>query len=234
MKYKKIILTLALGTLVTIPSFSQLGNQRKNLAIGFNGGLNLSSVDFQPTIKQTDLNGMTLGVTARYMSEKYFKMMCGIQTEINYSQRGWEEKIEDGSGNTFSKRMNYLEVLLLAHLAFGKDALDKGSQFFINIGPSIAFLISEKEQKGGGIWNDEKRANGTNEQYDKDTENKFDYGLLGGMGVELNTKAGHFLLEGRYYFGLGDFYKNSKKDFFSRSAHQYIGARVTYLFDLTK
>lgn len=47
----------------------------------------------------------------RYMSEKYFKMMCGVQMEINYSQRGWDEKIEDDSGNSYNRTMNYLEIL---------------------------------------------------------------------------------------------------------------------------
>ena len=29
--------------------------------------------------------------------------MCGVQMEINYSQRGWDEKIEDDSGNSYSR-----------------------------------------------------------------------------------------------------------------------------------
>ena len=37
-----------------------------------------------------------------------------------------------------------------------------------------------------------------------------------------------------YYYGLSDFYNNSKKDPFGRSGHSYIGARLTYLFDLKK
>ena len=45
---------------------------------------------------------------------------------------------------------------------------------------------------------------------------------------------GNFLIEARYYFGLSDFYHSTKKDPFSRSAHSYIGGRVTYLFDLKK
>ena len=48
-------------------------------------------------------------------------MICGIQGEINFSQRGWKEVIEDGSNNTYHRAMNYIEVPLLAHLAFGKD-----------------------------------------------------------------------------------------------------------------
>ena len=87
------------------------------------------------------------------------------------------------------------------------------------------------------------RPNGVIHQYGKEVENVigkwtfkicFDYGLLGGLGVELSTKAGHFLLEGRYYYGLGDFYHNAKKDEFGRSGHSYIGVRLTYLYDIIK
>ena len=66
------------------------------------------------------------------------------------------------------------------------------------------------------------------------TINKFDYGITGGAGLELRTKAGNFLVEGRYYYALSDFYKSTKKDYFSRSAHGTIVAKITYLFDLKK
>ena len=83
-------------------------------------------------------------------------------------------------------------------------------------------------------WDPTYRPNGVVQQYGKMTENKFDYGILGGLGVELSTKAGHFLLEGRYYYGLADFWGSSKKDDFGRSGHTYMGVRLTYLFDITK
>lgn len=232
---KKIILTSAIicSCLFAQNTSAQLFDQRRNFSIGVNGGVNLSSVDFNPKIQQNTLNGMSYGITARYMSEKYFKMMCGIQAEINYSQRGWKEKIDDGTGDTYSRRMNYVEIPLLAHLAFGKDALDKGLKFFINLGPSVSFLLSENEEKSEQ-WNPSNRPNGVTEQYGKMAEKKFDYGLLGGAGLELSTKVGHFLLEGRYYFGLADFYNSTKKDYFSRSANTYYGIRLAYLFDITK
>lgn len=224
---------LTLALLLALPAAAQLGEERHNFAIGVNGGVNLSSVSFQPRIKQKQRMGMSMGLTLRYMSEKYFKMMCGAQLEVNYSQRGWEENIEDGSGNTYYRVMNYVEVPFMAHLAFGKDAIDRGLKFFINAGPQFAIFLSETEHMSDN-WDPSQRANGVTEQYGKATEKKFDYGIVAGLGLELSTGIGHFLLEGRYYYGLGDFYKNSKKDYFERSAHSYIGARLTYLFDITK
>lgn len=232
MKMKNWII-LALVCMLTMPAMAQLGEERSNLSIGVNAGMNMSSVSFQPSIKQKSKSGMAFGVTARYMSEKYFKMMCGIQAEINYSQRGWSENIDDGSGNAYSRTMNYLEIPLLAHLAFGKDALDEGMKFFVNMGPQVGLCLSETETMSDN-WDPTYRPNGVVQQYGKLVENKLDYGILGGIGMELSTKMGHFLLEGRYYYGLSDFWGSSKKDEFGRSGHSYLGVRLTYLFDITK
>lgn len=232
---KKIVYVLLLAVVVwgsTGTASAQLKDERHNFSIGVNGGVNLSSVSFEPSIKQSKQIGPSVGVTARYISEKYFSMICGIQAEINFSQRGWKEVIEDGTEDTYNRRMNYLELPLLAHLAFGKDK-GKGARFVLNLGPQIGFLISEKETMSES-WSPDQRPHGINKQYGKMADNKFDYGIVGGGGVEVRTGIGNFLVEARYYFGLSDFYNSSKKDFFSRSANSYISAKVTYLFDLKK
>ena len=230
--YKSIVLWI-LACMFVMPGMSQVGEPRNNWSIGVNGGMNMSKVSFEPSIKQKSKNGMAMGLTVRYMSEKYFKMMCGIQAEVNYVQRGWNENIEDGTENTYERTMNYVEIPLLAHLAFGKDALDKGVKFFVNAGPQFSFFLSESEDMSEN-WDTSYRPNGIVQQYGKMVENKFDYGILGGAGLELSTGVGHFLLEGRYYYGLADFWGSSKKDEFGRSGHSYMGVRLTYLFDITK
>lgn len=92
-------------------------------------------------------------------------------------------------------------------------------------------------KKIDGDWDGtvaESYTNITVEQHGKAIDNKFDYGIAGGAGIELRTKAGNFIVEGRYYYALSDFYGSTKKDFFSRSAHGVITAKITYLFDLKK
>lgn len=229
---KRIITCVVLSAGAIWSANAQIGEQRHNFAVGINGGANYSTASFNPTIKQNGLIGITGGLTARYISEKYFAMICGAQIELNFSQRGWDEKFDVTKGfspeDSYVRTMNYVEIPFLAHLAFGKE---KGVQFFLNLGPQLAFLLSESE-KSKGTWETKDRL--PNEQYGKWAENKFDYGIVGGGGLELRTKAGNFLIEGRYYFGLGDFYNSTKKDYFSRSAHTTISARITYLFDIIK
>ena len=233
MKKQSIIALLSFLCLSAgIPVHAQLQDQRHNLAIGINGGVNLSSVSFEPSIKEKTFLTPSFGVTIRYISERYLKMFCGIQAEINYSQRGWKENIDDGTGDTYQRSMNYVEVPLMAHLAFGKDK-GYGARFVLNLGPQIGYLLGESEKKSEA-WHPNERPSGVIWQYGKMAESKFDYGIVGGMGIEARTGIGNFLLEARYYFGLSDFYHSTKKDPFSRSAHSYIAGRLTYLFDLKK
>lgn len=232
MKLKTIIGATLLASVSTLPTYAQIGEQRHNLAVGINGGINLNSVSFTPSVKQKNLMGITGGLTARYISEKYFSMICGAQIEVNFSQQGWDEYYQDYPTLSYTRTMNYVDIPFLAHLAFGKN---RGLQFFIHAGPQIGFLISNSE-KISGNW-EETIAGGANietEQHGKPIDNKFDYGIAGGAGLELRTKAGNFLVEGRYYYALSDFYSSSKKDYFARSAHGVITAKITYLFDLKK
>lgn len=233
MKKQSIIALLSFLCLSAgIPVHAQLQDQRHNLAIGINGGVNLSSVSFEPSIKEKTFLTPSFGVTIRYISERYLKMFCGIQAEINYSQRGWKENIDDGTGDTYQRSMNYVEVPLMAHLAFGKDK-GYGARFVLNLGPQIGYLLGESEKKSEA-WHPNERPSGVIWQYGKMAESKFDYGIVGGVGIEARTGIGNFLLEARYYFGLSDFYHSTQKDPFSRSAHSYIAGRLTYLFDLKK
>ena len=223
-KIKPFLIATLLLTGFALPAVAQIGEARNNLSVGINGGVNLNSASFTPTIKQNSLMGITGGLTARYISEKYFAMICGAQVELNVSQRGWDQLFEtislDANGyevtskdptKTYTRKMTYIDIPFLAHLAFGRD---RGLQFFVHAGPQISFLISESEVK---------------------IQNKFDYGIAGGGGVELRTKkAGSFIVEGRYYFALSDFYSTTKKDYFARAAHGTITIKLTYLFDLKK
>lgn len=232
MNIKAIIGAALLTCLAALPAHGQVGEQRHNLAVGFGGGINLNSASFSPSIKQKNLMGINGGFVARYISEKYFSMICGAQIEVNFSQHGWDEYYEDYPELSYTRTMNYVEIPFLAHLAFGRE---RGMQFFIHAGPQVGFLLGDSE-KIDGDW-DSRLASGASlvtEQHGKAIDKRFDYGITAGLGLELRTKAGNFIVEGRYYYALSDFYNSTKKDYFSRSAHGVITAKVTYLFDLKK
>ena len=102
-------------------------------------------------------------------------------------------------------------------------------------GPQFGYFLSESSEQSTftlDAYGKPDRPNGLSAQYDMPIENKFDYGITAGAGIEWSTKAGRFALEARYYYGLSDIYKNSKKDVFGRSNNNTIVLKAVYLFDL--
>lgn len=221
--------------LVSLPVQAQVGELRNDWFVGVNGGVNMSSVGFTPTVPQGTLMSPSLGVTFRYTCEKYFSALCSFQGEVNFGQHGWKENIlgadDQKTGEEYSRTVSYVQIPLIARLAWGKET--RGMQFFINLGPQVGFAFLEKETANFSFsgMTESDRVNGVIAEYGKKLENKFDYGILGGIGAELGTGIGRFGIEGRYYFGLGNIFKNSKRDPFSKSNNSAIEIRVSYLTD---
>ncbi|MDD6866485.1 MAG: porin family protein [Prevotella sp.] len=236
----------AILSIVPVAMTAQIGEHRNDLAIGFNGGLNMSSVSFTPKVSQAKLNGITGGLSVRYVCEKYFSTICSLYGEINYSQMGWKEDIVDindmpvintatGLPEEYSRTVNYIQVPLMAHLAWGRE--QKGFAFFVNLGPQFGIYMSEST-KTNFNFSDRNAADRVNPVCAQDTmavENKFDYGIAAGAGIEFShPKVGHFLLEGRYYYGLGNIYGDSKRDYFGSSNFGTITVKLAYLFDIVR
>jgi len=209
-----------------------VGEARNDLSVGVTGGWVLNKVSFNPTIKQQFHGGATMGVVARYTCEKYFNALCAIQAECLWTQMGWKELIETCE-DTYQRQITYVQVPLLANIGFGRER--GGVKGFLCIGPQLGFVIGEKEERGGPWTEPLVRPNNVTMQYGKEVERTFEYGLTGGLGMDVSTRSGHrFLLEGRYFFGLSDIFRNSKKDPFGRSANGAIVARLSYLLDVVK
>lgn len=224
--------------------FAQIGEHRNTLSVGPTAGWNITNIKFTPKVEQKGLSGFSGGVALRYTVEKYFSTICSIQLELNYAQMGWKEDIKDinnnpvinattGSAENYSRTINYIQVPFLAHLAWGKEK--KGLNFFVNAGPQLGAYISESTKSNFDFdkRNTADRVSSVVAQDTMKVEKKFDYGIAAGLGVEYSIpKVGHFLLEGRYYYGLGNIYGDSKRDYFASSNYQTISIRLTYLFDL--
>ena len=246
MKIKQIILVVALFACNMTMVQAQIGEHRSDFAIGVNGGYVLSKVGFTPTVQQKQHGGITGGISLRYVCEKYFKTICSVYAEVNYAKVGWTEDILDidnnpvlitgtGEAMKYQRDMTYIQIPVFAHLAWGRE--ERGFNFFVNAGPQIGIFLNEhistNFDKNTPTEND--RVSNITAQYDMPVEKKFDYGIAAGVGMEYSIpKVGHFLLEGRYYYGLGNIYGSSKKDFFGKSNHGQIVVKASYLFDITR
>jgi hypothetical protein len=194
-----------------------------------------------PEVNQSQHGGITGGITFRYTSEKYFKSICAIVGELNFARIGWKEKIQDandqpvvntltGVAESYQRDQTYIQMPVFARLGWGRER--KGVQFFVQAGPQLGLFLSETTKKNYDVT---QRPIGVVAQDTMAVENKFDFGIAAGGGIEFShPKVGHFLLEGRFYYGLGDMYGNSKRDYFSRSNYQNIVVKMTYLFDISR
>lgn len=239
MKHTLQILLCLLLLAGSFEAQAQIGERRNSIALGVSGGIALNTIGFNPTIKQSMHIGETLGIVARFTSEKYFKTYCALQLEVNYTRLGWRENVLNAQSeplpDTYRRDIHYLQFPLLARLGWGREY--KGFMGYFLAGPQVGYCLGEKSQQSIFTLDAEgnpDRPNGMFEQYHMNVEKKFEYGITAGLGVELSTIAGRILLEGRYYYGLSDIFKNSKKDVFGRSNNNTIVAKITYLFDLKK
>ena len=246
MNTKHIIAVVALSVCSLTTVQAQIGEHRSDFAIGVNGGYVLSKVGFTPTVQQKQHGGITGGLSLRYVCEKYFKTICSVYAEVNYAKVGWTEDILDiennavlisGTGEAlkYQRDITYIQIPVFAHLAWGRE--ERGFNFFVNAGPQIGIYLNESTTTNFDETTptENDRVSNVTAQYDMPVEKKLDYGIAAGAGMEYSIpKVGHFLLEGRYYYGLGNIYGSSKKDYFGKSNFGQIVVKASYLFDITR
>ncbi len=194
--------------------------------MGGKAGATLSQTSFTPSVRQGWIQGMMAGVAFRYTEEKYF----GLVGEVNIEQRGWKEDFE-GYDFEYQRHLTYVQVPIMTHIYFGRKF--KG---FVNLGPSFGYLLGSKISSNFDYRNPESVAdfplrNRSVKQMSMEIGRRFDYGIVGGLGMELVIKRRHAVqLEGRYYFGIGNIYPDAKKDVFSASRGMSIEIMLSYMF----
>lgn len=226
---KRLALIIILVALVSaMPVVAQV-HYEGSLAVGGKAGASLSRVNFNPTVEQTMLPGMTAGVMVRYIEENYF----GLIAELNMTQRGWKESFEE-SDYKYSHRFTYLELPIMTHIFFGNNRV-KG---FFNLGPEINVML------GDGIKSNFSYQDAADmdyfiqdtrhiEQMTMKVNNRLDYGICAGAGMEVNLNPKHsLLLEGRFYYGLTDVFPNHKTDIFSGSNSMTVTVTLGYFYRL--
>ena len=175
---------------------------------------------------------------------------------------GWKENIlgmddqpvklhtDESQTLRYVRRVNYVQVPLLARLGWGRER--NGLQFFIQLGPQVGFYLSDESDSNFDVRDPAfnpgsstkanpdyqyagKRASHVVAQDSMAVENTLDYGIAAGAGLEFsNRHLGHFIVEGRYYYGLGNLFGNTKRDYFGRSNFGTIMVKFTYLFDIVR
>lgn len=216
---------MALASLVAIAQVHYEGS----IAVGGKAGASLSRVNFNPTVQQTMLPGVTAGVTFRYVEENHF----GLIAELNMTQRGWKEVFEESDYN-YSHRFAYLELPVMTHIFFGnrrvKGFFNLGPELNVMLGDGIKSNFSYHDAAGMDYFIQDTRHI---EQLTMKVSNRLDYGICVGAGMELGLNAKHsLLLEGRFYYGLTDVFPNHKTDIFAGSNSMSVTVTLGYFYRL--
>lgn len=212
------LLKKCLLTLLCLPVFASYAqyNTLNEWYLGPNGGASLSSITLVPKLVDKRFStGSTAGLTLRYISEEHF----GLQTELNMVQSGWEED-EQGLGQDYSykRTLNLIDLPFMLHAYTGK----KTFKTFLNLGARFNYLISE---------NDQTRAGTTPLiQHGKTVEKPFQYGIVGGGGMEIHLKRLVLGLDGRYTYYVSNVFSDAVGDDFSASNLQMITLNAYLLF----
>lgn len=191
----KIISIIILLTVLHVEAKAQF-------SIGIQGGSNLSKMDFtnNPEYRFTEVNytqGFIGGFVVQYLNDKH----AGVRVEFNYTQRGWNENDTTADNNLkFKNQINYIEMPILTHVNIGGGKL----RGLFHIGPYIAYAVSAKKSVKDLNSGSEESSDYT---FNSDTDNRLDFGLMTGGGMEYRFPFGKFAAEARYTIGLGDINK---------------------------
>lgn len=226
--YKHFI-SLLLALVATVSLQAQT-LYKPHLHVGAHAGVALSQQSFNPTIEQKMHQGITMGVSAMWAEERH----VGLRAELNFTQRGWTEDFTETPQFSYSHTLTYIELPIMTHIFFGGRKV-KG---FFNLGPQLCYMIGNNvnanfETDKIDLIPDFPVLNRTTQQMSMDITNRFDYGICGGAGIEFFIKRKHCVtLEARYYYGLGNIFPSSKKDYFNASRGNAITLTLGYNFRL--
>ena len=156
------------------------------------------------------LGGFTVGIPVQYEFVDWFALQADLSyTQKNYASHrsGMYKKIQSDTKNGF------MQLPVYAHFSFGGEKL----RGFINAGAYAGYWASSKtkgdqyqyfydiidSQNLAPYHFDEKIP------FDSRRDNRFDGGLMTGLGLQYQLTPGiRLLIEGRYYRGLTDLQKN--------------------------
>lgn len=182
--------------------------------VGIKGGYGSSDVRLYPAWKTpVELGMLSGGLVWRYYSEPTaaqpaLKYTGGISMELQYLQRGYKYESLTNENHTYSRRINTLMLPLIwqPHISMAQERL----RLFLNLGVTFNYNLSSTYHTY--VTESGETVDKGNYEMLLIRDNRWGYGLCGGLGAEVKL-AGRVSLfvEGRYDFGYSDILKAETK-----------------------
>jgi len=151
--------------------------------IGVKGGVNFTNLYVDDVDDENMKAGINLGLFAKIPVARGFS----IQPEILYSNKGAKVAYNNTLlGGEYRFNLNYVEVPVLGVINVGKN-------FNVHVGGYAAYLASANIKAEDNGSSNEELVN-----FNEDAFNRFDYGLVGGLGVDVKGVT----IGARYNYGL--------------------------------
>jgi hypothetical protein len=188
--------------------------------IGIHGGPSI------PSLQGGNGNPLSEGYTSRYgpyfgvFADYYLTHSFAIRAEVNYSSEGGQrtgmQPVPDPAlAQQFGQLvfasfkteqiLDYIEIPILAKYSFGGPM-----HFFVDAGPYVGYLVRAKTETSGVSAPYDEPGNqlapmmidfgGTTDI--KDSINRWNVGLGGGLGVETQFGPGRVLVDAHFSYGL--------------------------------
>lgn len=231
---KRIFITILALFFIALKGSAQEETEpfKRRFMIGPTGGINISNLIFTPRVEQDPKIGFDGGIILRYDIGYVYNLsnvIGSIWIEFDYSQRGWLEKPKDLDesynklGLFYDRTLTFINMPIMTHLSFGKKAL----KLTVDMGAHFGYLIAENTKSN---FPDQKIKGVVTRQHSMPVENKFAWGIGGGVGVEYHFKHLVAGIRGSYVYGLGEIYGNSRSDYFGKSSEQVIAVKAYLLY----
>jgi hypothetical protein len=169
---------------------------RKHLAVGVYGGWDRTSLHGPDIPGPLHTNGALGGAFLQWRLVSHLD----FQPEIQFVQKGNRE-VDNQGGGVFALRirLNYVEIPLLVRVS-GPVLGGRITPFLLG-GPEVAFKAGCRLKTFG--------LTGTFTCADLPKAKSYDYGVIGGAGVDVGVGRAHFALSARYDHGLLDVFEGN-------------------------
>lgn len=147
------------------------------ISIGYRAGLGNYGINLEPATLnkyQEPYQRFNHGFVFCYTNEGN----AGIQVEVNYAQKGWQEYLSTAQDSFYRRNLDYIEIPIYSHFEMGYKKIRP----FINVGPYFAWQINDSYTHYGF---DDQLVSEAYVHY-KQESNGFDFGLKISVGLRYN------------------------------------------------
>lgn len=167
--------------------------------MGVKGGVHLTSLNYDNRLGQRPINkepkvGYLGGLTFQY----FYQENLGLQFEALFIQKGFKTAFDSVSNTQYERTIDYLSVPFLFHGHIGK----KNYSVSLVLGPYASYALQSREilTEGQEVMQNEY-------VYDEKVDNRFEFGLQGGIGLKSTFPFGTLEIQGQYGYSFTSLFK---------------------------